>query len=162
MAMTCFNLALNGTLTSSGMSGAIMAMQGANHHDIESMTIEDIRQGLFQGVLSPSSAVILAAALARENRTLFNIDRAYDAIQCQHFDNYCHRPHRGHAVSYWEGAQANDSPQWEYLVDGQVRATVQSQIDSACLAHWDFNRDWWDTNHPTLWFMDAVKRAQNR
>jgi len=81
--MTCFNLALNGTLTSSGMSGAIMAMQGANHHDIESMTIEDIRQGLFQGVLSPSSAVILAAALARENRTLFNIDRAYDAIQCQ-------------------------------------------------------------------------------
>jgi hypothetical protein len=230
MAMTCFNLALNGTLTSSGMSGAIMAMQGANHHDIESMTIEDIRQGLFQGVLSPSSAVILAAALARENRTLFNIDRAYDAIQCQlradvelefervrrdvapdavsrlqciwlaensdvgrkmieqmflspdlhfldievltyrkvlkadstHFDNYCHRPHRGHAVSYWEGAQANDSPQWEYLVDGQVRATVQSQIDSACLAHWDFNRDWWDKNHPTLWFMDAVKRAQNR
>jgi hypothetical protein len=82
-AVACFNLALNGQLTSSDCSGEMMGAN-ASHRSIESLSLEEIKDGKFQGVLSPSATVVLAAALARRNITLYNIDHPYNADHCQH------------------------------------------------------------------------------
>jgi hypothetical protein len=226
-AWTCFNLALNGQLVSSDFTGAMMGAD-ANHKSIDQLSIDEIKAGSFQGVLSPSSAVILAAALARQKVTLWNIDQPYSAEQCQaradveiefekvrrvvaphkvsrlsclycannndegrkmvtamfrgikmhfldvailragriakvdstHFDEFCLHPHQGHALAYWEGTPSA-KPKWEYLLDGAIQALERKQIDQACLMHWNFNKDWWNTNHPPEWFMSAVSRAMS-